>query len=269
MLLRSRVRMLTVSVVVGVVALCLAGQAGAAGSFVLTATNTGSTYAPTFTGNGLLGVRVPPEGQGYAAGTVPAQSELAGFYAKPSTGPASNQVQQRANTPTWSTLTFSDGGQPFSTSTGTTSGWRQSIDLHTGIVSTHATWTAPDGHVTDLSYQVFTDRAQEHVGVVRLVLVPHWSGTATVTDEIDGTPATLTSQAGKGWDAGSRRDWVTVQTVGTGITATLASQLATSANVTAPSTPDRPADRSERRPTGVVPGPGGQDLHVHQVRRRR
>ena len=245
MLLRSRVRMLTVSVVVGVVALCLAGQASAAGSFVLTATNTGSTYAPTFTGNGLLGVRVPPEGQGYAAGTVPAQSELAGFYAKPSTGPASNQVQQRANTPTWSTLTFSDGGQPFSTSTGTTSDWRQSIDLHTGIVSTHATWTAPDGHVTDLSYQVFTDRAQEHVGVVRLVLVPHWSGTATVTDEIDGTPATLTSQTGKGWDAGSRRDWVTVQTVGTGITATLASQLATSANVTAPSTPtDQQTDQS-------------------------
>ena len=245
MLLRSRVRMLTVSVVVGVVALCLAGQASAAGSFVLTATNTGSTYAPTFTGNGLLGVRVPPEGQGYAAGTVPAQSELAGFYAKPSTGPASNQVQQRANTPTWSTLTFSDGGQPFSTTTGTTSDWRQSIDLHTGIVSTHATWTAPDGHVTDLSYQVFTDRAQEHVGVVRLVLVPHWSGTATVTDEIDGTPATLTSQTGKGWDAGSRRDWVTVQTVGTGITATLASQLATSANVTAPSTPtDQQTDQS-------------------------
>jgi trehalose/maltose hydrolase-like predicted phosphorylase len=245
MLLRSRVRILTVSVVVGVVALCLAGQAGAAGSFVLTATNTGSTYAPTFTGNGLLGVRVPPEGQGYAAGTVPAQSELAGFYAKPSTGPASNQVQQRANIPTWSTLTFADGGQPFSTSTGTMSGWRQSIDLHTGIVSTHTTWTAPDGHVTGLSYQVFTDRAQEHVGVVRLVLVPHWSGTATVTDEIDGTPATLTSQAGKGWDAGSRRDWVTVKTVGTGITATLASELATSANVTAPSTQtDQQTDQS-------------------------
>ena len=150
MLLRSRVRMLTVCLAAGVVSLWLAAQAGAAGSFVLTATDTGSTYAPTFTGNGLLGVRVPPEGQGYAAGTVPAQSELAGFYAKPSTGPASNQVQQRANTPTWSTLTFSDGGQPFSTSTGTTSGWRQSIDLHTGIVSTNATWTAPDGHVTDL-----------------------------------------------------------------------------------------------------------------------
>ena len=245
MLLRSPVRMLTISLVVGVVSLGLAAQADAAGSFVLTATDTGSTYAPTFTGNGLLGVRVPPAGQGYAAGTVPAQSELAGFYAKPSTGPDSNQVQQRANTPTWSTLTFADGGQPFSTTTGTTSGWRQSIDLHTGIVSTKATWTAPDGHVTDLSYQVFTDRASEHVGVVRLVVVPHWTGTATVSDEIDGTPATLTSQVSKDWDLGARRDWETVQTVGIGIDATLASQLATSANVTAPSTEtDQSTDQS-------------------------
>jgi len=54
-----------------------------AGAFVLTATSPGGNYAPTFTGNGMLGVRVPPAGQGYAAGTVPSQSELAGFYAWP------------------------------------------------------------------------------------------------------------------------------------------------------------------------------------------
>ena len=56
---------------------------GGGGTWVLTAVNQGGTYAPTFTGNGLLGVRVPPSGQGYAGGTVPAQSELAGFYALP------------------------------------------------------------------------------------------------------------------------------------------------------------------------------------------
>ena len=86
---------------------------------MLTATNptTASGYAPTFTGNGLLGVRVPATGQGYAGGTVPAQSELAGFYAKP-TKPKKNSdaVQQRANIPTWSTLTFADGGHAFSPS---------------------------------------------------------------------------------------------------------------------------------------------------------
>ncbi len=218
--------------------------ASAAGSFVLTARSTGKSYAPTFTGNGLLGVRVPASGQGYAGGTVPAQSEMAGFYAKPSQGKQSELVQQRANIPTWSTLSFSDGGQTFSTNTGKVTGWRQSIDLHTGIVSTNARWQAPDGHVTDLSYQVFTDRAREHVGAVQLVLTPRWSGTATVDDLIDGTadtttssttPPVLTTQVGKGWNLGSRQDWVTIQTLGTAIDATVADQLTTSANITAAS----------------------------------
>ena len=207
---------------------------------MLTATNTGSSYAPTFTGNGMLGVRVPPAGQGYAAGSVPAQSELAGFYAQPPGG-----VQQRANIPTWSTLTYSDGGQAFSPTSGSTTNWRQSIDFRTGVVSTSAQWTAPDGHVTDLSYQVLTDRASQYVGLVRLELTPMWSGTATVTDAIDGSPATLSTQVGKGWVPAAHRDWVTVQTEGTNIDAAIASQLGTSGNVNATTTEvDQTTDQS-------------------------
>ena len=63
-----------------------ADPAGGTGSFVLTATSSGSTYAPTFTGNGELGIRVPPTGQGYSGGSVPTLSELAGFYAAPAGG---------------------------------------------------------------------------------------------------------------------------------------------------------------------------------------
>jgi hypothetical protein len=53
-----------------------AGQAGpasdhTAGSYVLTADSTSGNYAPTFTGNGYIGIRVPPVGQGYAATPVP------------------------------------------------------------------------------------------------------------------------------------------------------------------------------------------------------
>ncbi len=208
------------------ISLAVVQAAQAQSAYVLTATDTGPAYAPTFTGNGELGVRVPPTGQGYAAGSVPAQSELAGFYAQPPGG-----VQQRANIPTWSTLTFSDGGQPFSLSAGTVSDWRQSLDLKSGVITTSAQWTAPDGHVTSLTYQVLTDRARRYVGLVRLRLTPHWSGTATVTDLIDGTPATLTTQAGKGWSGDL--DWVSVTTVGTGIRASLASELTMSPNVTA------------------------------------
>jgi trehalose/maltose hydrolase-like predicted phosphorylase len=205
----------------------VASATSGSGSYVLTATDpTSASYAPTFTGNGELGVRVPAAGQGYAAGSVPAQSELAGFYAQPSGG-----IQQRANIPTWSTLSFSDGGQSFSLSSGSTSNWQQSLDLHTGVVSTSAQWTAPDGHVTDLAYQVLTDRAAAHVGLVQLQLTPHWSGTATVSDIVDGSPATLTTLVKKSVDTRAHAVAVTVQTQGTGISAGIATQLLTSGNV--------------------------------------
>ena len=190
-----------------------------AGSYLLTATSTGGNYAPTFTGNGYIGVRVPPTGQGYAAGSTPTESTLAGFYAQ-----APGQVQQRANLPGWSALTFSDGGQDFSLGTGQVTGWRQQLDLHTGVITTTADWTAPDGHTTALRYDVFTDRARPQVAVVRLALTPQWSGTATVTDLIDGTPATLTTGLSQGRDLASQQDWESIQTMGTGLVAALASR---------------------------------------------
>ncbi|HUA06404.1 MAG TPA: glycosyl hydrolase family 65 protein [Solirubrobacteraceae bacterium] len=244
-----------------------AAPAGA-GSFLLTANNSGGTYAPTFTGNGMLGVRVPPSGQGYAGGTVPAQSELAGFYGQVSNDPKpANDVQQRANIPTWSTLTFSDGGQPFAVPGPGVSNWRQSIDLHTGIVTTTASWTAPDGHVTDLSYEVLTDRANPSVGLVRLQFTPHWSGVATVTDAIDGTADTtstpeVTTQVAKGWNVAARQDWVTVATQGTGIQATLASQLQVSPNILATTTQtDQTTDQSVGQELGF-PVQSGQTYTI-------
>src|SRR5438270_11576190 len=219
---------LAVAAALGLAPAAQARPAPAAGAFVLTATSPGGAYAPTFTGNGYIGVRVPPSGQGYAGGSVPTNATLAGFYAQ-----APGQVQQRANLPAWSWLAFGEGGQQFSvdtgtaagTGTGTVSGWRQQIDLRNGVVTTTATWTAPDGHVTTLSYDVFTDRARPHVAVVRLRFAPRWSGTATVTDAIDGTPATLTTGIARGSDPAKYQDWETIRTLGTGLIAGLASQL--------------------------------------------
>ena len=109
-------------------------------------------------------------------------------------------------------------------------GWQQQLDLHDGVISITATWTAPDGHVTDLRYDVFTDRARPDAAVVRLQLIPQWNGTATVTDLIDGTPATLTTGIAKGFDTAAHQDWETIRTLGTGIIAGLASTVGLSAN---------------------------------------
>jgi trehalose/maltose hydrolase-like predicted phosphorylase len=236
--------------------------------FTLTATRPGAdNYAPTFTGNGLLGVRVPPAGQGYASGTVPAQSELAGFYAQPK-----GDVQQRINTPTWSTLTFNDGGKAFAPKGSGTKAWRQTLDLRTGIVTTAATWKAPNGHVTDLAYEVLTDRARPHIGLVRLRLTPHWSGTATIADRFDGKPANinvegkkakLSTQVDQGREADDAGYWETVRAVGTGIEATLADRTVTSANVTATSQPlDAPAKKESIGRRLTFPVTAGQSYTV-------
>ncbi|MDX6308381.1 MAG: hypothetical protein QOI06_1427 [Nocardioidaceae bacterium] len=228
-----------------------AAAPGATGSFLLTATSRGADYAPTFTGNGYLGVRVPAQGQGYAGGLVPAQSEVAGFYARP---PGPDEVQQRANVPTWSTLRFAQGSQQFSTTAGSMSGWRQQLDLHTGAISTSATWTSSNGRATDLRYDVFTDRARPSVASVRLTFTPHWSGQARVTDLINGAPATLTTAgAAKGWDLAAHRVDETVRTVGTGIVAALATQVVVSPASTAG------ADRAVAR---TVPQSVGQQLDL-------
>ena len=252
---------------VSVVLLAVGGgvaQAAPTGSYVLTAASTAGSYAPTFTGNGLLGVRVPPSGQGYAPGTVPAQSELAGFYAQPP-----GDVQQRANIPTWSTLAFSDGGEQFSASSAGTTGWRQSIDLHTGVVTTTARWKASNGHTTLLTYQVLTDRARPNIGIVTLQMTPLWSGTATVTDAIDGTPANLSTEVTKGWSPDAPQDWVEVQARGDrdpgGDRQPAAHQRKHRRHAHA----RRSVDGAERRPAVVVPGHGRPDLPDHQVRRRR
>lgn len=95
-----------VSVGRGAVPLSGAGavSGSADGAYVLAATSTDGSYAPTFTGNGNIGLRVPPAGQGYAGGSVPTDFTLAGFYAQ-----APGQVQQWANLPAWSGLAFADG----------------------------------------------------------------------------------------------------------------------------------------------------------------
>lgn len=227
-------------------------SSGPTGSYVLTATSAGGSYAPTFTGNGYLGVRVPAVGQGYASGAVKTDSTLAGFYAQ-----APGQVQQRANLPSWSALTFTDGGQDFSRGAGTVTGWQQQLDLHDGVITTTATWTAPNGHVTGLRYDVFTDRARPQAAVVRLQLTPRWSGTAAVTDLIDGTPATLTTGVAKGFDAAARQDWETVETQGTNLVAGVASKVGVSsnaANVTDAPVAGGPQSVGQRLGFGVTAG---------------
>ncbi|MEU5207670.1 discoidin domain-containing protein [Streptomyces sp. NPDC020742] len=204
-----------------------------------------------YVGNGYLGQRVPPNGTGYAApgGTTgwPLKtpeydgSFVSGLYAK---GPKNVQGRQAiAAIPTWTTLDVTAGGarpDTFSSATaaGRISHYRQSLSLRCGFVRTSLTWTAADGRRTDLVYDVLTDRTDPHVGAVRLRMTPHWSGTATVTDTLDGRGARrIGPSAGGGSGAGGGRTMdVGFRTDGTGTEGAVASTLRTGPGVRA----DRP-----------------------------
>ncbi|WP_165400192.1 carbohydrate-binding protein [Motilibacter rhizosphaerae] len=146
------------------------------------------------------------------------------------------------------------GGSPaLPPGNGTTSDYRQTLDLRTGVLTTTLTWTSPAGRVTDLRYDVLADRAQAHVGAVRLTVHPHWSGTATATDALDGRAANAVTVSGSGVDAPAGRLAETVTADGTGLVAGLVSTLqAQDATTATASVGDLPAQSSAQRTTLAV-----------------
>ncbi|WP_409055565.1 discoidin domain-containing protein [Streptomyces sp. SYP-A7185] len=191
-----------------------------------------------FVGNGYLGQRVAPNGAGYADFAAKTGwplfsrrydgSFVSGLYAHNKDTTENRQVA--AALPTWSPLTVSTGGSASETFTSSTpaarvSHYRQSLDLRRGLVRTELTWTAADGRATDLVYDVLADRADPHVGAVRLRMTPHWNGRAKVTDRIDGRGARRMTATGSGPRSGERTMAVGFRTHGTKTAGTVASTL--------------------------------------------
>lgn len=191
-----------------------------------------------FVGNGYLGQRVAPNGTGYTSSDAKTGwplftprydgSFVSGLYAhNPST---TENRQVAAAIPTWTPLTVATGGAGSQTFTSATpasrvSHYSQSLDMRRGLVRTKLRWTAADGRATDLEYDVLADRADPHVGAVRLRMTPHWNGTARVTDRIDGRGARRVTPTRAGARPGGRTMAVGFRTQGTKTAGTVASTL--------------------------------------------
>ncbi|MEU7429905.1 glycosyl hydrolase family 65 protein [Streptomyces sioyaensis] len=203
-------------------------------------------YYPTFTGNGYLAARVPAAGNGFAATPVATQFHVAGLYTS-----HEGQWARKGSLPAWSALDVSDGSGTFNdafavpasedgNSEDGEEGWaaladpaavvahgisqyRQSLDLRTGVITTAARWTSPADRVTDVRYELLTDRSRQHVAAVTVTVTPHWSGTLEVTDALDGRGATWTQDTRCGGE--DRRIWLTTAAEGSGTAAALVSVL--------------------------------------------
>ncbi len=155
----------------------------------------------------------------------------AGVYAKTnaSTIYPDETKQVIALIPTWSTLTFTtpsgDTYSPATVSASQISNYLQTEDLHSGTVTTSGTWTSPHGEQVAFRYQVFSDLARKHVGVVSLSLTPTWSGPTSVTGLLDGQGASRLQAAGAGVDRGTHTSYVSSTAIGTGVQVAEASTL--------------------------------------------
>lgn len=187
--------------------------------------------AEPYVGNGYFSQRIPAAGMGFLGGlgTVgwplkrlrTTEALAAGLYARMQASnvyPTENK-EVIALIPTWSTLTFTaPGGATYSPQTVTAaqiSYYRQTSDLRTATVTTSGVWRA--GHRrARFTYQVFTDRARPHVGVVSLTLTPQWNGRTSVTSLLDGRGASRLRGVGAGVNRRSRTDHVSSVAIGTG-----------------------------------------------------
>src|SRR3954447_11348600 len=175
--------------------------------FVLTSTRPGGPgFAPAFVGNGYLAGRQPAAGQGFdrvklegGGKRLATQSEVQGLYAK-TTKKDEGLTERRAALPAWSRLDYDDGSGRFLLGRGTVRAYHQSLDLHTGTLTTRLTWTSPSGRTAVLRYAVTPDRAHAHAALVRLTVVPRFRGRIAVTDVIDGRAAEHTASRGRGQD---------------------------------------------------------------------
>jgi trehalose/maltose hydrolase-like predicted phosphorylase len=230
-----------------VLAMAVPAHAWAAGAGESTTAISTSQFvnqfdAQPYVGNGYFSQRIPAAGSGLLTGLgtigwplgTPRFTEAlaAGLYALTN---ASVQYypdetkQVIALIPTWSTLTFAaPGGDTYSPATVQTSqisNYQQTEDLQTGTVTTSGTWTSPHGNQASFKYQVFTDLARKHVGLVSLSLTPQWNGKTTVTGLLDGKGASRLQPAGAGVDIASHTSHVLSSAIGTPFQAAESSTL--------------------------------------------
>src|SRR5215211_8686530 len=159
---------------------------------------------------------------GYVAGDmVPTTTIVAGVWQQT---PAQDVVSA-APLPGWDELRFTDAGTDYALSSGTVSNWTQTVDMHTGAISTSLDWTSPAGHATHLAYDVLADLAQPNVATVRLRLTPAWSGSARVTDVLGSGASTDLVPVSSTSFPGHRLVTLAVRTQGTGVTVAYASRL--------------------------------------------
>lgn len=126
------------------------------------------------------------------------------------------------------------GAAPEATPSGSTpeehrlSDYKQTLNMKTGAITTHARWTSVSGNVADVAYTVLPSRANDQLGLVNVTVTPivwkHADEPLVVTDSLD-TQAASNASFDRSSDAQAHRIALTTTLDGTGQRATYVSKL--------------------------------------------
>jgi trehalose/maltose hydrolase-like predicted phosphorylase len=148
-------------------------------STFLLATGDPARLPSPFIGNGRLGTVIPPLGIGAAP------SFQAGLYEH---GPG--DVPRIVAIPSWAAISVFDGERWLDGTTqpdGSTSGYRQTVDMRTATARTSYEWSDGTRRMS-VRVETFVSRADPHVAAVRLELIPRQRGPMRVRFALAGWP---------------------------------------------------------------------------------
>lgn len=174
-----------------------------------------------FVGNGYLGLRIPAIGQGFQGGNLGksgfplfndryTSALVAGVYE------STKKSDYIASLPTWSEMDLSVEGKVLNAYTppGTIRDYRQSVDMRDGVVTTSLTWTPDSGKATDVCYTVLANRADMHLGEIKLVFRPSWSGSLVLNAILNGRGAERIAPISRQFDNATGVSTVVLRTPG-------------------------------------------------------
>jgi trehalose/maltose hydrolase-like predicted phosphorylase len=151
-------------------------------SFTLSATaGNFASYYPTYLANGYWSVAST------LLGTAPALSFMAGVMDY-----TDGDVSRPAALPSWNEIDYFDGGAwlngDASLNAQTHASYRQTLNMHDGVLRTQYRWI--DGaRATEISVTCFVSESSPHLAVVRLELMPHFSGRVRLRFALQSPPA--------------------------------------------------------------------------------
>jgi trehalose/maltose hydrolase-like predicted phosphorylase len=140
-------------------------------TFVLSTADPTNLW-PTQIGNGRLALNTS------SLGTAATYSYMAGIFER-----AGGDVPRVASLPAWNEINVANGRSWLNQATVSATSlrsYRQALDMRTGSMRTSYDWVDGD-RTTSIDVTQFVSQADQHLGVIRLVVVPHYSGRVSVS----------------------------------------------------------------------------------------